>query len=257
MIDDLNLDELRKAGRIGYYFRYPIHRNDFHDLRINDHIHGHYTAKPLYGHLTPEGRVDKSAGFNGNVAVLFVPLAAKTADDVKLFISHTAPKNIQLPTGKRNWRKINDVAVKFLTKHLEEKWIAGTKPVASILFLLPKEDLYNTIRLVQNWQHFYLVMWRGIRHNHCDTNPERAAGPITPVTPKWHDPFGSNTSRYGYYKPFIPWDKGSFVCSSRRGLHSLGNGVACETPTNWRMIKSMPKGFLITWLFTAQGSAPQ
>ena len=85
MIDDLNLDELRKAGRIGYYFRYPIHRNDFHDLRINDHIHGHYTAKPLYGHLTPEGRVDKSAGFNGNVAVLFVPLAAKTADDVKLF----------------------------------------------------------------------------------------------------------------------------------------------------------------------------
>lgn len=121
MIDDLNLDELRKANRIGYYFRYPLHRNNFHDLRINDHIYGHYTAKPLYGHLTPGGRVDKSAGFNGDVAVLFVPLAAKTTEDVRLFISHTAPKNIQLPTGKRNWRKINDVAVKFLTKHLEEK----------------------------------------------------------------------------------------------------------------------------------------
>ena len=120
MIDDLDLDELRKTRRIGYYFRYPLHRNNFNDLRIRDHIYGHYTAKPLYGRLTPEGRVDKSAGFNGDVAVLYVPLEAKTPDEAELFISHTAPKNIQLSTGKRNWEKINEVAVESITKRLED-----------------------------------------------------------------------------------------------------------------------------------------
>ena len=120
MIDDLDLDALRKMHRIGYYFRYPLHRNNFHDLKIRDHIYGHYTAKPLYGRLTPEGRVDKSAGFNGDVAVLYVPLEAKTPGEVELFIAHTAPSNIQLPTGKRNWAKINEVAVRSITKQLED-----------------------------------------------------------------------------------------------------------------------------------------
>lgn len=120
MIDDLDLDELRKTRRIGYYFRYPLHRNNFHDLKIRDHIYGYYTAKPLYGRLTPEGRVDKSAGFNGDMAVLYVPLEAKTSDEVELFILHIAPKDIQLPTGKRNWKKINEVAVESITKRLEE-----------------------------------------------------------------------------------------------------------------------------------------
>jgi len=118
MIDDINLEELRKARRIGYYFRYPLHRHDFHDLNIRNHAYGHYTAKPLYGRFTPEGRVDKSAGFNGDVAVLFVPLTAKFADDVALFIFHTTPKNIQLPSGKRNWKKINERVVTALVKKL-------------------------------------------------------------------------------------------------------------------------------------------
>ncbi|PPK99964.1 hypothetical protein [Parapedobacter indicus] len=120
MIDDLDLDELRKMRRIGYYFRYPLHRNNFHDLKIKDRICGHYTAKPLYGRLTPKGHVDKSAGFNGDVAVLYVPLEAKTSDDAELFISHTDPKNIQLATGKRNWKKINEIAVKSIIKRLDE-----------------------------------------------------------------------------------------------------------------------------------------
>jgi len=121
MIDDLDLNELQKTRRIGYYFRYPLHRNNFHELNIRDHIYGHYTAKPLYGKLTPEGRVDKSAGFNGDVAVLFIPLGAKTFDDVELFISHASPGDVQLPTGKRNWKKIDEIAVRSLTKRLEEK----------------------------------------------------------------------------------------------------------------------------------------
>ncbi|MCC6288899.1 MAG: hypothetical protein IT249_13535 [Chitinophagaceae bacterium] len=102
MIDDLDLDELRRRPGIGYYFRYSLHRNDFHDFKIGDHVYGHYTAKPLYGRLTPEGHVDKSAGFNGDVAVIYVPLEAGNTGKAELLISHTAPKNIQLPTGKRN-----------------------------------------------------------------------------------------------------------------------------------------------------------
>jgi hypothetical protein len=120
MIEDLDLGELRKLRRIGYYFRYPLHRDHFHDLIIRDHIYGHYTAKPLYGRLTPEGRVDKSAGFNGDVAILFVPLEAKHPDNVQLFISHTSPENIMTPAGKRNWKKINETAVEYITKQLEE-----------------------------------------------------------------------------------------------------------------------------------------
>lgn len=120
MIDHLDLDEIRKSRRIGYYFRYPLHRNNFHDLRNGNQIYGHYAAKPLYGKLTPEGRVDRSAGFNGDIAVLFVPLTAGDPDDVELFIAHTAPENLVLPTGKRNWKKINEAAVAFITKLLEE-----------------------------------------------------------------------------------------------------------------------------------------
>lgn len=110
MIDVIDLDELRKTRRIGYYFRYPLHRKDFHELKTGDNVLGHYAAKPLYGRLTPAGRVDKSAGFNGDVAVLFVPLEAVTADEVQLLITQTALQNIQLPTGKRNWKKINALA---------------------------------------------------------------------------------------------------------------------------------------------------
>ena len=121
MIDDLDLHELRKTRRLGYYFRYPLHRNNFHDLKTGNHLEGHYTAKPLYGRLTPEGRVDKSAGFNGEIAVLFVPLAAKCPDDVALFTFHTIPGYIQLYTGKRDWRKINTLAETYLIKRLKEK----------------------------------------------------------------------------------------------------------------------------------------
>jgi len=35
-------------------------------------------AKPLYGRLTRAGKVDRSAGFNGQVAVIFIPARART-----------------------------------------------------------------------------------------------------------------------------------------------------------------------------------
>lgn len=120
MIDALDLDKLRKTGRIGYYFRYPLHRNNFHELKTGNQLCGHYTAKPLYGRLTPEGRVDKSAGFNGEVAVLYVPLGSKQYEDVELIIEHSRPENMQLPNGKRNWEKINEIAASAVKKRLGE-----------------------------------------------------------------------------------------------------------------------------------------
>ncbi|MBO9617846.1 MAG: hypothetical protein J7539_02325 [Niabella sp.] len=120
MIDDLNLDQLRKAGRIGYYFRYPLHRNNFHELRIGDQLWGHFTAKPLYGRLTPEGRVDRSAGFNGDVAVLFVPLDAKDITATELILIHTNPETLLLPNGKRDWKEINEVATAAVSKKITE-----------------------------------------------------------------------------------------------------------------------------------------
>ena len=55
MLDDFDLDELRNVPRVPYYFRYRLHRRDFHQLRVQDRLRGHYTAKPLYGRLRKTG----------------------------------------------------------------------------------------------------------------------------------------------------------------------------------------------------------
>lgn len=110
MLQDLDLEELRRMPRIGYYFRYPLHHGDFHELRLKDRLRGHYTAKPLYGRLTSEGRVDRSSGFNGDVAALFIPVEARSARAVKLVLTHLDPQRITLPDGRRNWPVIREAA---------------------------------------------------------------------------------------------------------------------------------------------------
>lgn len=55
------------------------------------------------------------------MAIIFVPSAVKTLDDVELFVAHTTPASIQLPGGKRNWKVINETAAKFITTQLTEK----------------------------------------------------------------------------------------------------------------------------------------
>lgn len=110
MIDDLDLEEVRRIRRNSYYFRYPLHRNDFHELKIHKTLQGHYTAKPLYGRLTPLGHVDRSAGYNGDVAALYVPVEARNVDDASLFVTHIDPANVVLPSGQRNWPAIRAAA---------------------------------------------------------------------------------------------------------------------------------------------------
>ena len=118
MIDDLDLEELRKIPRFSFYFRYPLHRNNFYDLEIKNRLRGHYTAKPLYGRLTAEGRVDKSAGFNGDIAALFVPLDAETVQEAELFITHTDPIKIVTSEGTKNWKAINAIAEQSIKKRI-------------------------------------------------------------------------------------------------------------------------------------------
>jgi hypothetical protein len=75
MVDDLDLSEMRRVPRISYYFRYPLHRHDFHELKTGSQLRGHYTAKPLYRSLMPNGPVDCPAGYNGDIAAKRTPLA--------------------------------------------------------------------------------------------------------------------------------------------------------------------------------------
>jgi hypothetical protein len=110
MLDGLDLDELRRVPRVSYYFRYRLHRSDFHELRVRNRLRGHYTAKPLYGGLTPKGRVDRSAGYNGDVAALFVPIEAQAVGDVSLILTHIDPQDVTLATGRRNWAAIRKAA---------------------------------------------------------------------------------------------------------------------------------------------------
>lgn len=120
MREDFDLKALRKIPRVGYYFRYPLHSKDFRDLKLRGELCGHYTAKPLYGRLTKDGHVDKSAGFNGDIAALFIPAAAKKPENAELLLTHTDKEKITLPTGKRNWPVIYDVAENAIREALKE-----------------------------------------------------------------------------------------------------------------------------------------
>ena len=112
MIDDLDLKALRRVPRITYYFRYPLHRNDFHAMKVRNELRGHYAAKPLYGRLASNGHVDRSAGYNGDVAALYVPVAARGIDDISLLKAHVDPQEVTLPSGRRNWPAIRMAAEK-------------------------------------------------------------------------------------------------------------------------------------------------
>lgn len=110
MLEDLDLHGLCRVPQISYYFRYPLHRRDFHELRWRDRVYGHYAAKPLYDRLTAQKRVDRSSGYNGDIASLFVPSDIELPHGVRLLVMHIAPQRIVLPSGRRNWPEIRAAA---------------------------------------------------------------------------------------------------------------------------------------------------
>lgn len=108
--DMIDLDALWRTPRISYYFRYRLHRSDFHELRVADQLHGHYASKPLHARLTPRGRVDRSSPYSGDVAVLFIPWEARTMDDASVILTHIDPRLVTLESGQRNWPAIHQAA---------------------------------------------------------------------------------------------------------------------------------------------------
>jgi hypothetical protein len=97
-----------------HWFRYRLHRDDFHPLRADDgadaRLLGYYTAKPLYGKLDASGRVDRSAGFDGGIVALFVPSPARSWKRARLLRTRIPRDRVAGIDGRRNWPAIRRAA---------------------------------------------------------------------------------------------------------------------------------------------------
>lgn len=105
-----------------HWFRYPLHARDFRALRDRRRLLGYYAGKPLYGKLGARGRVDRGAGFNGDLVALFVPSPARSWRQAELVFARMPPADVARPDGKRNWPAI-DAA---LERALLDRLAAGT-----------------------------------------------------------------------------------------------------------------------------------
>lgn len=101
-----------------YWFRYPLHAHDFHPLRDakSNALRGYYTVKPLYGKLDARGRVDRSSGFDGRIAGVFVPSPARSWRQAELFFAEMPKTEVASADGKRNWPAINAAAERTLRR---------------------------------------------------------------------------------------------------------------------------------------------
>jgi hypothetical protein len=68
----IDWDQFDRDEEFGHYFRYKLHEKDFRPaVDGQGRTVGHFYAKPLYGRLDDRGWVDKSGGFNGEIAIAF------------------------------------------------------------------------------------------------------------------------------------------------------------------------------------------
>ncbi|TWI05771.1 hypothetical protein IP90_00027 [Luteimonas cucumeris] len=104
-----------------HYFRYPLHDDDFHALRQQRRLLGYYAAKPLYGRLgrlDRRGRVDRSAGLNGEVIALFVPSPARSWSQARLVHARMPAAQTRREDGRRNWPAIRATAEAAIRREL-------------------------------------------------------------------------------------------------------------------------------------------
>ena len=106
----LDLAQLDAVPGFRHCFRYRLHGDDFRPLREQARLRGYYAAKPLYGTLTRSGRVDRNAGFNGQVAAVFVPSPARSLRHAQLVFARMDPAQVRRRDGRRSWPKIREVA---------------------------------------------------------------------------------------------------------------------------------------------------
>ena len=111
----------RDLPRFRHWFRYPLHRRDFLPLRAmrDERLRGYYTAKPLFGRLDDQGRVDRSAGFSGDIAGVFVPSPARSWRQAELFFTSMPKEQVARPDGRRNWPAIRAAAEHALHERLD------------------------------------------------------------------------------------------------------------------------------------------
>ena len=102
---EIDLGGLRRSPGVSFYFRYPLHHQDFYEVKREDRRLGYFAAKPLYGKLDPKGRVDRSAGYSGEIAVLYLPEPASSGQ-VELLFTHLPVEQVTTASGKRNWTAI-------------------------------------------------------------------------------------------------------------------------------------------------------
>ena len=95
-----------------HWFRYPLHATDFHAIRGtgDEALLGYYAAKPLYGTCGAHGRIDRGAGFNGQVMALFVPSPARSWRHARLVRARMPRDRVRLANGRRNWPAIRHAA---------------------------------------------------------------------------------------------------------------------------------------------------
>ena len=114
-----SLDPAQLADQVtdfGYWFRYPLHRHDFHPLRDTHaaRLLGYYSAKPLYARVDAQGRVDRASGFDGRIAGVFVASPARSWRQAELFFATMPASAVAGRDGKRNWPAINAAAERAL-----------------------------------------------------------------------------------------------------------------------------------------------
>ena len=99
-----------------YYFRYKVHEKDFRPATDGKgRTLGHFYAKPLYGRLDDRGRVDKSAGFNGEIAIAF---AEPGEGHLTLLFTHLPKEEIVRTDGRKNGPAIREAARRRICEHL-------------------------------------------------------------------------------------------------------------------------------------------
>ena len=110
MFDQFDFHALRRNPQVAFYFRYALHLADFHEVREQGRLIGRYAAKPLYGKQTTTGKLDRAAGFDGRIAVIFIPARARTARAAVVLITRVAAQQVTLANGRRNWPAIRAAA---------------------------------------------------------------------------------------------------------------------------------------------------
>jgi hypothetical protein len=106
----VDLEALRRDRRVGFYFRYPLHRRDFWPIRVRGRLLGYATAKPLYAGLTTEGRVDRASGYDGRIAVLFLPSPVRSGHRARVLFARMPANEIVRTDGCRDWSAIRAAA---------------------------------------------------------------------------------------------------------------------------------------------------